>query len=269
MRDIGTIAFIGAGKMATAIAKGLITDGMSADKIRFFDISEKSVKAFSEVTGIKNSSPNLPEAVKPADVILLAVKPQNVPEALREVKGELNGKLLISICAGITTTALEDLSGCDRVIRVMPNTPALVGAGVSAYSPAINVADEDIAVAETILKAVGACCLVEEKLMDAVTGLSGSGPAYVFDFIQALADGGVNSGLSRDLALQLAARTVAGAAKLVLETGKHPTELRDQVTSPGGTTAKALAVLEIKAFRGIVAEAVNAAAKRSAELGKS
>jgi pyrroline-5-carboxylate reductase len=150
----------------------------------------------------------------------------------------------------------------------MPNTPALVGEGISAYSVSEAVSSDEIKKIEAVLGAVGKFCKVEEKLMDAVTGLSGSGPAYVFDFIQALADGGVNAGLPRDIAMTLAAQTVKGAAVMTLEGGEHPSVLRDRVTSPGGTTASGLAVLEKGAFRGIVSEAVVKAAAKSVELGK-
>lgn len=200
--------------------------------------------------------------------MILAIKPQYMDEAILDTPGLYADKLIVSIAAGVKISTLRQLCGASRVVRVMPNTPAVVGAAASAWCASDEISDEDSELVEKILKSIGIACKVDEKLMDAVTGVSGSGPAYVFDFIQGLADGGVNAGLPRDLANALAAQTVLGAAKLVLESGRHPAVLRDEVTSPGGTTAKALAVLEKNGMKGTVIEAVLAAAARSAELGK-
>jgi len=267
MNKIGTIAFVGAGRMATAIAGGLVQSGVLRENVKAYDISEAAAQRFTQTTGVEVLF-DLGKAVADADVVVIAVKPQSMDEALPAISQYLGDKLLISIAAGVTIDKLQSLSKCKKVVRVMPNTPALVGEGVSAYAGSKGVSDGDIEVTELILGATGAFCAVSEKQLDAVTGLSGSGPAYVFSFIQALADGGVHAGLARDTALQLAAQTVLGAAKMVVETGEHPAVLCDQVTSPGGTTAEGLSALENRAFKGTVSAAVMAATKRSIELGK-
>ncbi len=267
MKNADKISFIGAGRMATALAAGLLQKGFSKSAISAFDVSESASAKFAEKTGIRIAK-DIGDSLSEADTVILAVKPQNVAEALSEAKTLLKDKLLISILAGTRIETLKGLSGCRRLVRVMPNTPALIGEGVSVFCHSDGLSETDISRAESILNAVGSVCQVKESQMDAVTGLSGSGPAYVFDFIQALADGGVAAGLPRDVALKLAAQTVKGAACMVIETGEHPSVLRDQVTSPGGTTAKGLSVLEKNAFRGTVSEAVTAAAERSKELGK-
>jgi pyrroline-5-carboxylate reductase len=271
MDNIGKIVFVGAGRMASAIAGGLLSKGFAKENIQAVDKSKESSAIFEQTTGRSPFVCQKPEEAKDlfkdADIVVFAVKPQNVSE-LAVLSADIKDKLLISILAGVKIEKLKNISGSSKIARVMPNTPALVGEGVSAYSVSSAVSANESIKIETILGAVGKFCKVEEKLMDAVTGLSGSGPAYVFDFIQALADGGVNAGLPRDTALTLAAQTVLGAAKMVLENGEHPSVLRDRVTSPGGTTARGLAALEKGSFRGIVADAVIQAAARSAELGK-
>ncbi|OGV49047.1 MAG: pyrroline-5-carboxylate reductase [Lentisphaerae bacterium GWF2_52_8] len=268
INSIGDIAFIGAGKMATAIACGLLREGFPQASLRAYEVSDTALAHFHEATG-GHGSKKQAEALSNARIVILSVKPQHIHEALAACAPLLKDKLLISIVAGVKLKTLTELSGVERVIRVMPNTPALVGAGISAYTPSPYVSSEDLRHCELIFEAVGAALLVPEHLMDAVTGLSGSGPAYVFDFIQGLADGGVAAGLPRDKAMHLATQTVLGAARLVQQSGTHPTVLRDQVISPGGTTAKGVAVLEKGSFRGLVAEAVLAAAQRSAELGQN
>lgn len=260
-------AFIGAGKMATAIGKGLMTAAGQQWKAAACDPSEKAREHFSAVTGIPCFK-TIAEAVKDADVVLLAVKPQYAKEALEEAAPLLNGALLISIAAGLPLEKLSTMAKTERVIRVMPNTPALAGEGMSCFAPGKAAAPEDIACAEMILSSFGRCRQVPEKLMDAVTGLSGSGPAYVFEFIMALADGGVYEGLPRDVALELAAQTVYGSAKMVLAGTDSPAALRDAVISPAGTTARGVAALDEGAFRSTVVKAVIAGAERSAELGK-
>ena len=203
-----------------------------------------------------------------SDAVLLAVKPQFAAEALDRIAPLLKGKLLISIVAGWPLALLEKHAKTGRIVRVMPNTPALAGEGMSCFAPGKSVSAQDITWAESILKSIGRCRQVPEKLMDAVTGLSGSGPAYVFEFIMALADGGVYEGLPRDVALELAAQTVFGSAKMVLESTESPAVLRDAVISPAGTTARGVAKLDEGAFRSTVVKAVIAATERSAELGK-
>ncbi|MDD5597586.1 MAG: pyrroline-5-carboxylate reductase [Victivallaceae bacterium] len=261
------ILFIGTGKMATAIAGGMTANGFEISGIGAFDISAKAAADFSAATGVKVETGNLEKVLAPADAVIIAVKPQQISEALQNNSALYRDKLLISIAAGIKISTLRELSGAVRIIRVMPNTPALVGEGASAWCASPETNEADMQLINRILSSIGTACRVEEKQMDAVTGLSGSGPAYVLDFIQALADGGVNAGLPRETATNLAVRTVLGTAKLMLESKRHPAVLRDEVTSPGGTTAKALAVLEKNSFKGTIIEAVLAAATRSAELG--
>jgi len=266
MKNIGQILFIGAGKMASAIAGGMVHNGFSTDKLGAYDVNSSAAENFTATTGAVAHTERLEQLVKQADIVIVAVKPQLIKNALAMVN--LADKTVISIAAGVTLNTLGEITGSSKIIRVMPNTPALVGQGVAAWCGASGVTTAEANAVELILGSVGKVCHVDEKMMDAVTGLSGSGPAYVFDFIQALADGGVKAGLPRDIALMLAGQTVAGAAGMVIESNEHPAVLRDMVTSPGGTTAAALAVLERKAFKGIVSDAVNAAAQRSTELGK-
>ena len=266
MKNIGNILFIGAGKMASAITGGMVENGFSTDNIAAYDVNQAAVKNFTATTGVTADTEHPEQMVARADIIIIAVKPQIIKSALTVLP--LNDKTIISIAAGVTLAALAEITGSSKIIRVMPNTPALVGQGISAWCASDAVNEKETNAVELILDTVGKVCKVDEKMMDAVTGLSGSGPAYVFDFIQALADGGVKAGLPREIAMILAGQTVAGAAAMVIESSEHPAVLRDMVTSPGGTTAAALAVLERKAFKGIVSDAVNAAAERSAELGK-
>ncbi len=269
MLDIGRVFFLGAGKMATALAGGMTRNGCPATKISAYDVSEAAAEAFTNVTYVKAFSTGVYKLAQEADIVLLAVKPQYLAEALKLFdNGELQDKLVISIVAGATLETLSGLTGATRIVRVMPNTPAMIGKGAAAYAVSPGVTEADAQAVEAILGSVGYFCRLPEKLIDAVTGLSGSGPAYVFDFIQALSDGGVRCGLPRTEATKLAAMTVMGAAAMVMETGEHPAVLRDQVTSPGGTTIAGLAVLERAAFRGTVSDAVGAATARSAELGK-
>lgn len=266
MSDI-TYTFIGAGKMATAIAMGMVKSGINPATIRAYDVSEAASGAFRTATGAYVCS-SMEEALAGADTVILAVKPQYASEALSEAKPFLNGKLLISIAAGLTISFLQTASGLDRVIRVMPNTPALALAGMSCYAGAKGISGDDLAIAEKILSSVGVARKVTESQLDAVTGLSGSGPAFVMEFIMALADGGVYSGLPRDVALQMALQTVYGTAKMCQESSLSIGELRDAVISPAGTTAEGILVLQKGSFKGTAAAAVIAAAERSRELGK-
>jgi pyrroline-5-carboxylate reductase len=205
-----------------------------------------------------------------ADVLVLAVKPQVMAAVLADVKPAVTAKqLVISIAAGWALDALAaGLPAGTRLVRVMPNTPCLVGASAAAFTPGPAVTAEDRLTVQRLLTAVGTAVELPEHLLDAVTGLSGSGPAYVFVLIEALADGGVKAGLPRTVAQALAAQTVFGAAKMVLETGRHPAELKDAVASPAGTTVAGLAVLERAGFRAAAIDAVVAAAERAKELGK-
>jgi pyrroline-5-carboxylate reductase len=202
---------------------------------------------------------------------VLAVKPQILDGVVAEIAGKIGtSKLLVSVAAGVPISRIErGLTAGARVVRVMPNIPCVVGAGASCYAGGANATAADLDDVAAILSSFGSASAVEEKYLDAVTGLSGSGPAYVFMFIEALADGGVEAGLSRDVALRLALQTVYGAALMAIESRKHPGELKDEVASPGGTTIAGIYALEQKAFRGTVMDAVVQATRRSQELGKS
>ncbi|MGO8763878.1 MAG: pyrroline-5-carboxylate reductase [Limisphaerales bacterium] len=264
------VGFLGAGKMATALAKGFVRAQIVAPKeILAGDPHETARKSFAAELGSKVTASNS-EVARFANVLILATKPDQVATALAEIRDVFSSKkLLISIAAGMTIGKLEGaLPDGARVIRVMPNTPALVGAGASAFAPGKNATAGDAELAKKLLSAVGVAFQVKESLLDAVTGLSGSGPAYVFQFIEALSDGGVAGGLPREVATLLAAQTVAGAARMVLETGQHPGALKDQVTSPGGTTIEGLHELEKGKLRATVINAVRAATEKSRKLGQ-
>ena len=260
--------FIGTGKMATAIAGGIVRSGVVAcNEMAGFDIDQAAAELFEKNTGIKAFSDDLRSVLEDAEVVLIAVKPQMIRSALKDLQGILQGKTVFSIAAGVTISQLQELTASGRIIRIMPNTPALVGCGAAGFSASPEAEETDIEFAGAILKAVGEAFLLPESQLDAVTALSGSGPAYVFEFIQALADGGVAEGLPRDVALKLAARTVAGAASMVLQSDLHPQQLKDNVTSPGGTTSRALELMAERGFNGIVMQSVRAAAARARELG--
>ena len=260
--------FIGAGKMASAIAGGIVKAGIfPAGALSAFDVNPQAAEAFTALTGVRSTTDPACELAA-AENVLIAVKPQYLAAALETYKGKFAGKLVISIVAGVTLETLGALTGTDRLVRVMPNTPVLAGKGAAAFAGGKEANESDLALVSRIFNAAGIGLEVPERLLDAVTGLSGSGPAYVFEFSQALADGGVAEGLPRDKALLLAAQTVLGAAAMVLESGRHPAVLKDEVTSPGGTTARGLEKLAEKGFSGTVLQAVRAASARSAELGK-
>ncbi|MBR2345035.1 MAG: pyrroline-5-carboxylate reductase [Lentisphaeria bacterium] len=261
--------FIGSGKMATAIAGGIIKAGLfTPEQMGAFDPDTGAAANFTKLTGVKAVSDSPVDGISSGKAVVIAVKPQVLDKALAEFKELLKDKLILSIAAGITLEHLAQITGARRIVRIMPNTPALVGCGAAAYAGNSGVMPEDLELTEKIFSAVGTVCRLKETDLDAVTALSGSGPAYVFEFIQALADGGVAEGLPRDTAQLLAVQTLIGAAKMVLETGEHPSSLKDKVTSPGGTTSRGLEVLAKNAFSGIVMQAVRAAAVRSRELGK-
>ena len=264
------IGFLGAGKMATALARGFVHAGLlPADQIIASDVVEPARAAFAREVGGKVATTNL-EVVRFASVLVLAVKPDQIGEPLAEIRGQLTpDHLLISIAAGIRLVKLEDaLEEGARVIRVMPNTPALVGASATAYALGQAATAADGQLAQKLFSAVGVAYAVKESLLDAVTGLSGSGPAYVYQIIEALSDGGVAAGLPREVATKLAAQTLLGGAKMVLETGLHPGALKDMVTSPGGTTIEGLHELEKGGVRAALMSAVRVAAEKSRKLGQ-
>ena len=266
-----SIGFLGAGKMATALAKGCVRAGIvSPAQLVASDVVPAARAAFAKETGARLANSNGAVADACA-VLVLAVKPDQVAGVLAEISPRFTNKhLLLSIAAGVTLSRMESgLPQEARVIRVMPNTPALVGASASAFALGHHAIAVDAAIAQQIFGAVGIAYQVKESLLDAVTGLSGSGPAYAFLMIEALSDGGVAAGLPREIATRLAAQTLLGAAKMVLETGKHPGELKDMVTSPGGTTIEGLHKLERARVRAALMSAVRAAAEKSKRLGKT
>lgn len=266
-----TIGFLGAGKMASALANGFVQARLvAADRIMASDPIGDAREAFTKSVGAKTTSLNL-DVLTFAKVIFLAVKPDQVKDALVEIHTQFtSAHLLISIAAGVPISKLEHaLPAGARVIRVMPNTPALVGASATAFALGKSATAEDAQLAQKLFASVGAAFQVKETLLDAVTGLSGSGPAYAYLMIEALSDGGVAAGLPRDISTKLAAQTLLGAAKMVLETGLHPGALKDMVTSPGGTTIDGIHELEKGGVRGALMNAVRAAAEKSKRLGQT
>ena len=265
------IGFIGGGKMAEALIKGSLNANLSStDNIIASDMDTERCKILENETGIKTSQENK-KVTSESDIIILAVKPNVVGNILQELKSNISTKhLVVSIAAGIPLSFIESLlnEGC-RVIRVMPNTPCLVGEAAAGYALGKAATQEDGELVGQILDAVGKSYLLDEKLLDAVTGLSGSGPAFVYTIIEALSDGGVKMGLPRDVSTKLAAQTVLGAAKMVLDTGLHTGELKDFVTSPGGTTIEGIHALEKGGVRNSLINAVEAATKKSKKLGES
>jgi pyrroline-5-carboxylate reductase len=263
------LGVIGCGKMGTALVEGAIRSGaVAAADVIGVDPYQPARDHFAGATGARVGAEV--SALADCDVLLLCTKPNDVRAALESLSEITSGKplLVVSIAAGITLAALEAaVSERIRMVRAMPNTPALVGKGAAGFCLGTRASAEDAETARRLLGAVGLAIEVPERLMDAVTGLSGSGPAYVYLIIEALADGGVRAGLPRSDALRLAAQTVFGASAMVLETGGHPALLKDMVTSPGGTTIAGLAVLERAGLRSALIDAVEAATRRSAELG--
>jgi len=261
------ILFIGAGKMATAMVNGMISKGgFNSSSIFAVDISAQAKKTFLNVTGVRCSD-SANEFIYKADVVIIAVKPQTATDAVAKIADNCKEKLIISIAAGITISTLSKWFNSQRVIRVMPNTPLMIGAGASVYACGKDVLESDSGIVKSIFEPIGILRKMPENLMDAVTALSGSGPAYVFEMIQAITDAGVNAGLDREDALELTVQTVMGAAEMVQKKMGTPDELRDAVTSPGGTTAAGLAVLKKAKFRNLVNDVIQAACTRSSELG--
>ncbi|MDH5298301.1 MAG: pyrroline-5-carboxylate reductase [Desulfobulbaceae bacterium] len=264
------IGFVGGGLMAEALIKGILQAGLvGADQIMAADPAESRRELLRQRHGIEVHASGA-AMLAGCDIVILAVKPQVMGVVLDDIGSAFTAShLVVSIAAGIPLSFLEGRlkgSGC-RVIRVMPNTPAIVQEAASALSAGSGVSADDMATAREIFNAIGKSVVVDEGALDAVTGLSGSGPAYVFSFIEALIDGGLKVGLSRPVAETLVLQTVLGSVKLAMESGEHPAQLRAMVTSPGGTTIAGLHVMERAGFRGTVMDAVEAATDRSRQLG--
>ncbi len=268
MKSITSIGFIGGGNMAEALLKGLLAGTFPAGQLLVSEPDDARRRLLESRYGIRVVTENL-EVIKACNLVVLAVKPQVAEEVLTGIAGAFSAdKLLISILAGVSTSVLESyFDGNPRIIRAMPNTPALVGAGATALCAGQYTKSEDVLTARHLFESAGIVQVVGESQMDAVTGLSGSGPAYVYTVIEALADGGVLEGLPRETALALAVQTLLGAARLVKESGEHPAVLRDRVCSPGGTTIAGVKALEEGGLRATLMEAVSRASRRSRELG--
>eukprot|EP00903_Cladosiphon_okamuranus_P012498 g11703.t1 len=260
------LGFIGAGMMSSAMINGIIAAKVTKpENIIASDVYQPSLDRLS-ASGVQTSISNK-EVVSGSDVVVLAVKPDVIPTVLEEIEECLTEEsLVVSIAAGVPLSVMEGLVPGKRVVRVMPNTPCLVSESAAAFALGTHAREEDRELVQSLLSAVGYACEVKESQLDAVTGVSGSGPAYIFVLIEALADGGVRMGLPRATALKLAAQTVRGAATMVLETGTHPGVLKDQVCSPGGTTIAAVEALEKSGFRAAAMAAVVAATTKSLDM---
>lgn len=257
------IGIIGLGNMGKAIYKGL-SASIPFENIYAYDIDPAKYKTIPEL----KTTPFIDEVIESTDIIIIAVKPQTVNEILLKLTSYKG--IIVSIVAGVKIETLKKTSGSDKkIIRAMPNTPAISGCGMTVLCASENVTEDEIKSVEKIFLNTGKVLVLQEKHMDAVTGVSGSGPAYVFTFIQAMADGAVKMGLPREYALTIAAQTVFGSAKMFLDNSDNPIKLRDNVASPGGTTIEAIHVLEKAGFSGIIIDAIEAAALKSKELGKT
>ncbi len=263
------IGFIGAGRIGEALIRGVLAANLTgSDRIFASDVDSKHLQMLHSELGINVSVDNI-ETVDNADAIILAVKPQIIGKVLQSINKKITGEhIVISVAAGTPIKTIEEnLPDGTHLVRVMPNIACTVRQAISAICAGSNATESDIKTARTIFGSVGRVVAVPESMMDAVTGLSGSGPAFVFQIIEALSDGGVHEGLPRDVAIELAAQTVLGAAAMVLETGEHPGALKDMVTSPAGTTIQGLRALEEHGVRAGMMAAVIAATRRSRELG--
>lgn len=263
------IGFIGAGTMGKAIIKGLINSGFIPEKnIIASEINEETANRVSQELKIQTLTDNK-KLTESSDIIILCAKPFHMKNILEEIKTSLSReKVIVSIAAGIKTSFIEEIVNNIPVIRVMPNTPAIITEGMTAVCRGKYTTDEQIEFIKQLFSQIGRCIEVQEKQIDAVTGISGSGPAFIYLIIEAIADGGVKLGLPKNIAIELAAQTTLGAAKMVLETGKHPSVLKDEVTTPGGCTIAGLSVMEDHKVRAALSKTVQETAKVASELSK-
>ena len=265
------IAIVGCGTMGEAILKGLLASGLcKPDQVRVTARREARAKELGQTYGVVASTDNT-AAVRDAELVLLGVKPQKALDLLQEpgLNAALKGRLLMSICAGLTLTQIDELLPETALIRAMPNTPCLIGEGMTVLSAGPRATAEHVTVAQQIFGAVGRTRVLEEKHLDAVTALSGSGPAFAFVMLESLADGGVMMGLPRDVAVELSAQMLQGSARLVLKTGLHPAALKDDVTTPAGCTIAGLLTMEDGRIRSTLARAIQEATKVASGLGQS
>ncbi|PLX32935.1 MAG: pyrroline-5-carboxylate reductase [Clostridiales bacterium] len=264
------IGIIGCGNMGRGILEGILKNGlMEAGKVFIYDKDSSKTAEMKERLGV-NVSEDSTELMRDADVVVLAVKPNIYKPVLEQIKGSVRkDQIIVTIAAGINLAFVEGILGKDkRIVRTMPNTPALVGEGMTAVVPGKGSGEDDLQTVVEIFKGIGKVEVVPEYLIDAVIGISGSAPAYVYMFIEAMADGAVRGGMPRDKAYRFASQAVLGSAKMVLESGMHPGELKDMVCSPGGTTIEAVASLEENGFRGVVIDAVEACMEKSIKMSK-
>lgn len=262
-------AIIGAGNMGLALLRGLLDSGVAPDRIAVTNKRMARSTAIAEQYGVQALEKNA-DAAREAEIIILSIKPQIISKILPEIRHAVQDALVISVCAGVTTERIErELEPGVRVVRAMPNTPATIKQAATALSPGSHATEHDVEVAVGVFTEVGLVAVLDEVHLDAITGLSGSGPAYVFLIVEAFADAGVKVGLSREIATELAVQTIQGSARLLQITKEHPGKLKDQVTSPGGTAIAGLHTLEEGGLRTTIMNAVEAATRRSRELGQS
>ena len=262
------IGFIGSGNMATAMIGGILKSNLVSSKnVMCSDLSESKLQKLNEIYGVTTTISNI-EVAQKSDILVLSVKPQFYPTVIKEIKNYVsNNTIIVVIAAGQKIDLIKELFEKEiKVVRAMPNTPALVGEGMAALCPCPMVLPDELDLICNIFNSFGKCEVISEKLMDAVTAVSGSSPAFIFMIIEAMADGAVLEGMPRDKAYKFAAQTVLGSAKMVLETGKHPGDLKDMVCSPGGTTIEAVRVLEKEGFRSSVMEAMKACTAKAKGL---
>lgn len=263
----GRVGIIGIGNMGTALIAGLLKAGkIGKDALCASDVSDQRLRQVSETYGVRCFSDNKTVVVK-SDIVIVAVEPAHMKMVLEDIRVAFTNQILVSIAAGTTIDSIErSLQKSVRIVRAMPNNPCLVGEGMIVLAPNHEVSDGDLRVVKGLLSSVGKVAVLDERFFDAVTGLSGSGPAYIYLVVEGLVEGGVNSGLPEDTAITLAAQTVLGAGKMILETGTHPSKLRETVSTPGGTTVEGLKELDRSDVKNSFSRAVEKAAQRSKEL---